>query len=303
MNPPGCPVQEPLERVSAAPLGDPLPSDSATCSSVDVLTSTTTSPANAGNGAERLIKSVERVRDLGEVFTPAATVKAMLDLLPTSMWIPHPSATFFEPACGDGNFLVAILERKLANAAHVHSCGELPAGTTPTSVQFHALEALSSIYAVDISVENIVGDGVGSGRGARTRMLMQFKDWYEATLDRRLTSRSSAWRSAQWIVEHNILVGDMLSAGAKGRSIPRNKLPIMEYKWNPAVGKVTVYGTTLGAIASSVEAETTGVMSLFGSAGPELLWSGKATALHQAPRTENMSPTGPVRNGKGCERK
>lgn len=45
---------------------------------------------------ERLVKSVERVRDLGEVFTPAATVKAMLDLIPEAMWVPHPSFTFLD---------------------------------------------------------------------------------------------------------------------------------------------------------------------------------------------------------------
>ena len=57
-------------------------------------------------GTERLVKSTDRVRDLGEVFTPTATVQAMLDLLPPDMWGVHPSPTFLEPACGDGNFLV-----------------------------------------------------------------------------------------------------------------------------------------------------------------------------------------------------
>ncbi len=73
---------------------------------------------------ERLVKSVERVRDLGEVFTPAATVKAMLDLIPEAMWVPYPSFTFLEPACGDGNFLVAILERKLEGVARAHVEGD-----------------------------------------------------------------------------------------------------------------------------------------------------------------------------------
>lgn len=52
---------------------------------------------------ERLVKSQERVRDLGEVFTPLATVQGMLDLLPEEIWAPHPSPTFLEPACGDGD--------------------------------------------------------------------------------------------------------------------------------------------------------------------------------------------------------
>jgi type I restriction-modification system DNA methylase subunit len=88
---------------------------------------------------QRLVKSVERVRDLGEVFTPFATVRAMLDLIPEEMWQTHPSATFLEPACGDGNFLVGVLERKLANVAQAYGIGALPAGTTTSSLQFHAL--------------------------------------------------------------------------------------------------------------------------------------------------------------------
>ncbi len=77
-----------------------------------------------GNTVERLVKSTERVRDLGEVFTPAGTVQAMLDLLPTDMWEPHPSPTFLEPACGDGNFLVAILARKLKSITIAADAGE-----------------------------------------------------------------------------------------------------------------------------------------------------------------------------------
>lgn len=91
---------------------------------------------------ERLVKSVERVRDLGEVFTPASTVKAMLDLLPASMWVPHPSPTFLEPSCGDGNFLVAILVRKLDAVATAHRAGGLPAGADTDALVFHALEAV-----------------------------------------------------------------------------------------------------------------------------------------------------------------
>ena len=69
--------------------------------------------ADQATRSERLVKSAARVRDLGEVFTPAETVQSMLDLLPVDIWASHPSPTFLEPACGDGNFLVAILDRKL----------------------------------------------------------------------------------------------------------------------------------------------------------------------------------------------
>lgn len=55
------------------------------------------------------IKSKERVRDLGEVFTNEREVNAMLDLIPTITI----EMTFLEPSCGNGNFLVEILRRKL----------------------------------------------------------------------------------------------------------------------------------------------------------------------------------------------
>ena len=113
------------------------------------------------DGVERLVKSTERVRDLGEVFTPAATVQAMLDLLPSDMWQPHPSPKFLEPACGDGNFLVAILGRKLESITIETDARELAAGDTDEAVIFHALEAVASIYAVDISVDNIIGGTPG----------------------------------------------------------------------------------------------------------------------------------------------
>ena len=86
---------------------------------------------------ERLVKSTERVRDLGEVFTPAATVEDMLDMLPVGMWAVHPSPTFLEPSCGDGNFLIAILTRKLDAVAEAYGRGTLPAGTTPKRHDAH----------------------------------------------------------------------------------------------------------------------------------------------------------------------
>jgi hypothetical protein len=58
------------------------------------------------------MRSKQRVADHGEVFTPAWMVEAMLDLVkPETERI---DARVLEPACGSGNFLVAVLRRKLA---------------------------------------------------------------------------------------------------------------------------------------------------------------------------------------------
>ena len=57
----------------------------------------------------KLIKSCERVRDLGEVFTPPKIVRDMCKLIPKDVWKKIDS-TFLEPACGEGNFLIEILK-------------------------------------------------------------------------------------------------------------------------------------------------------------------------------------------------
>ncbi len=63
-------------------------------------------------GSERLVKSVERVRDHGEVFTPAWLVESMLDLVKDES--ERIDSRFLEPACGSGNFLIPVLRRELA---------------------------------------------------------------------------------------------------------------------------------------------------------------------------------------------
>jgi hypothetical protein len=59
-----------------------------------------------------LIKSKRRVADHGEVFTPRWLVEKMLDLVKGET--ERIDSRFLEPACGSGNFLVPVLQRKLA---------------------------------------------------------------------------------------------------------------------------------------------------------------------------------------------
>jgi len=58
------------------------------------------------------VVSKQRVRDHGEVFTQEREVNAMLDLVGGET--ERIESRFLEPACGTGNFLAPVLERKLA---------------------------------------------------------------------------------------------------------------------------------------------------------------------------------------------
>ena len=64
------------------------------------------------------VKSKERVQRHGEVFTNEREVKAMLDMVKQQS--KSITATFLEPACGDGNFLVEILHRKLDSVKRLY---------------------------------------------------------------------------------------------------------------------------------------------------------------------------------------
>lgn len=85
---------------------------------------------------EKDIRSRKNVRDKGEVFTPFAIVEKMLDLIPESAW-KDPEYVFLEPTCGNGQFLVKILEKRLSHGI-------------PLEV------AVNTIIAMDISEENII---------------------------------------------------------------------------------------------------------------------------------------------------
>ncbi len=81
-------------------------------------------------------KRAKRVKQTAEVFTPPKLVNEMLDKLPAEVWEEKEENTFIDPACGNGNFLIQVLHRKL-NLGH-----------DPT-------EALKSIYGLDIMDDNI----------------------------------------------------------------------------------------------------------------------------------------------------
>jgi hypothetical protein len=254
--------------------------------------------SNFNASGERQVKSTQRVRDLGEVFTPAATVQAMLDLLPDTMWAPHPSPTFLEPACGDGNFLVAVFGRKAQAVIDAHVAGELPAGTSRPAVLFHLLEALSSIYGIDISWENIDGHLPDHPVGARERMIEQFQDAVKLATRRRLRQDDNILEAARWIVWRNVQVGNMMPFDPAGNPLGPPRLPIIEYRWDAATGRVAVLTTTVADIIESAERDNAAVLSLFAPPEPTPVWDGEPCRLHEAPVAAPTHRAVSARNGR-----
>ena len=130
------------------------------------------------------IKSKQRVKEKGEVFTNEREVKAMCDLIPIEIW-NNIDSTYLEPSCGNGNFLVEILERKLK------LCNTLN----------DIVRALKSIYAIDIMQDNIIE--------SRTRLMsLCYKKISEISKDNSQIIDTIA--NCIVILNTNIICGDSL---------------------------------------------------------------------------------------------
>lgn len=135
-----------------------------------------------------LVKSKQRVADHGEVFTPAWMVEAMLDL------VKHESeridSRFLEPACGSGNFLVPVLQRKLATV-------ELQYGKNDFEKRHHALLALMCIYGIELLQDN--------AEECRANLLEVFASYL------RVVPGDAWFEAAKNVLAVNIVQGDALS--------------------------------------------------------------------------------------------
>src|SRR5271166_5517391 len=92
------------------------------------------------------VRTKKRVSDHGEVLTGQREVNAMLDLVKRET--ENIDSRFLEPACGDGNFLAVILERKLAVVRKRY-------GRSQLEFERYAILAVSSIYGIDILPDNV----------------------------------------------------------------------------------------------------------------------------------------------------
>jgi len=248
---------------------------------------------------EKIVKSEDRVRGLGEVFTPRKTVDEILNSLPRDSWEVHPARNFFEPSCGDGNFLVAILERKLASVIELWKKERLPAGMSTMALAFHSLEAASSIYGVDISKENVMGGRKGQLLGARHRLLEVTHQTLSDLIDFASNEFEFLTDSFAWVYEHNVLIANMLPFDAFGNPTKREAIPLVEYEWRPSKHFVKLSQTTFGQVLDAAETESTNLLSLFGDAAPSEFWNGHFLSLHTAMAEKHKHRQTETRNANG----
>jgi SAM-dependent methyltransferase len=166
----------------------------------DLRTSKKSPQEGQANAAQ--IKSRARVRDLAEVYTHEREVEAMLDLVadmfPGEDDPGRTDRTFLEPACGHGNFLAAILKRKLHYVtARRYGRGE--------RFEYRILRCVASIYGIDINADNIAE--------AQARMLTVVADHLEV---QGAANTSTGFHTAlNTILATNVIRADTLADAAR----------------------------------------------------------------------------------------
>lgn len=158
------------------------------------------------------IKSKERVTQRGEVFTAEREVNAMLDLVKNECL--RPDSRFLEPACGDGNFLSAILRRKLAELRRKYK-------KSPRDYEKQAIVAIGSLYGVDIMNDNVYA--------CRERL---FSIWNEEYTDHcKAEASDEARQAAKFIISRNIINGNALTLMCVDTDGNDTTAPIVFSEW------------------------------------------------------------------------
>jgi hypothetical protein len=159
---------------------------------------------------ERLIKSARRVKEHGEVFTPQHIVKLMLDQEELKPDLNSLTATFLEPAAGEGAFLTEILRRKLRLARKL--------GNNFTEYEENALLALSSLYGIELLEDNVE-------LLAMNMLSVFYQDYLQVVNQAGGRENAHVLESAKIIISANMAQGDALTQTTKDGS------PIVFSEW------------------------------------------------------------------------
>ena len=146
-----------------------------------------------------------KIDEFGEVFTSTKEVNGMLDIVDGET--RRLDSTFLEPACGDGNFLAEVLDRKLKS---IKSRNKI----TKLDYQIDIFIVVSSLYGIDIQIENVAR--------CKERLLNKVENFYRSNY----TEDHEFFEVIKFVLSKNIVLGDALTL-----KLPSSNTPIIFSKW------------------------------------------------------------------------
>lgn len=143
----------------------------------NTLTLTKETKTKEAEAAKEIVRTKERIKKTGEVFTPLPLVDEVLSKLPKEVW-EDPTKTFIDPACGDGNFLTRVIAWKIEHGSTIQ-------------------QALETTYGVDLMEDNI--------RACKDRLLALADDY-----DKEIFGLNKAKEKYGHIIDKNIVCANSL---------------------------------------------------------------------------------------------
>ena len=156
-----------------------------------------------------LVKSKQRTVEFGEVFTSKEIVDSMINLIDEGKLSIE--SRFLEPACGNGNFLYEILDKKLKSVEDKYKKDQ-------NDYERYSILAVSSMYGIDILDDNVLE--------CRKRLLDLYIKRYTNLFKSKINNKSIV--SVGYILDNNIITGDALSLKISDKS----EKPIVFSEWS-----------------------------------------------------------------------
>jgi hypothetical protein len=149
------------------------------------------------------------------VYTSEREVNDILDMVKQET--ERIESRFLEPACGNGNFLAEIVERKLRIVESRYEKSQL-------DYERNSVLAVSSVYGIDIQKDNVLE--------CRKRIFGIFEQQYIRIF--KGAAKSACQKTVKYILKSNILCGDALTLHTVGET-PK---PIIFSEWSPVNGSM-----------------------------------------------------------------
>ena len=151
--------------------------------------------------SQEVLVSHDRVSEYGEVFTPVETVRDMTDLLGQNT--ERFDCVVLEPSCGNGNFLVEILARRLRMLRKTYIRSQF-------EYEHYLFVATSTLYGIELVFENLLE--------CRSRLLSKVKEFYVSDFNESANLRFVELLNlvlTKNIIHGNFLTGMNLSNSSK----------------------------------------------------------------------------------------
>ena len=136
--------------------------------------------------------SIDRVKEFAEVYTSEKDVNDMLDIVNEETL--RIDSRFLEPACGNGNFLVQVLIRKINVITKRYK-------NSKVEFERYIVQAISSLYGIDILKDNV--------EMCRKRLFDLVIENYNKNYEKNISQKFI--KTIKYILSFNIVWGDALS--------------------------------------------------------------------------------------------